>query len=380
MASTITKRTDREGSPPHSAATGPRPTMTDGTLESHVSVLIVDDEDSMRTALTRFLSQKGYKVTPAATAPEALDQLSQNSFVVALLDIRMPGMSGIDLLPEALDLDPDLAVLMLTGVSDATNATLCMRRGAVDYLTKPIELHDLTHAIKRALRRRDTMIQDRGISSWLREEVQCRTQEVIQERQKQEQITIATLEALVKALEAKSKWLSGHSARVAAFAAMVAHNLKLPDDEVESVRTAGRLHDLGMIGIREGVLNKTSQLTKEEFEHVKQHVTVGSQILAPLKHLGPIVRYVRSHHEHWNATGYPDGLKGDSIPLGARIICVAEIYDALTTHRPYQQPLSPEQAVQRLKKLAGQVIDPTVMTAVEAAIKSRKTLVFINEE
>ena len=195
MSSTTTKQTDSTARQTDSqieaaGAESTKPSLVSptDTPESDVSVLIVDDEDSMRTALTRFLSQKGYRVTPAATAHEALEQLQENRFVLALLDIRMPGMSGIDLLPEALDMDPDLAVLMLTGVTDATSAALCMQRGAMDYLTKPIELHDLTQALKRALRRRDTMIQNRGISSWLKEEVQRRTQEVLLERQKQEQI------------------------------------------------------------------------------------------------------------------------------------------------------------------------------------------------
>jgi putative nucleotidyltransferase with HDIG domain len=289
-------------------------------------------------------------------------------------------MSGIDVGPEALDIDPDIAILMLTGVQDATSAAICMQRGATDYLTKPIELQDLDRALKRAMRRRDTMLQTREISTWLRVEVERRTQELERERRKQQQLVVATLEALINALEAKNEFLAGHSARVAAFAATIAHQMGLPDDELEQIRMAGRLHDLGKIGIREAVLNKTEQLTAEEYEHIKEHVVIGSEILAPLKHLGPIVDIVRGHHEHFDGSGYPDGLKADEIPLGARIVGAAEVYDALTTERPYQEKLSPEAAVERMRKLSGTVVDPTVVEALAAAVAARATLVFLDED
>jgi len=349
-------------------------------IERPTRVLVVDDANSVRTALSRFLSHQGFSVNTAASGEEALDRLREGGYALMLLDIRMPGMSGVDVVPEALDLDPELAILMLSAMADATSAAVCMQRGAVDYLTKPIELNDLSEAIRRALRRRDTMMQNREISTWLKEEVQRRTEEVRQARQQQFKLTVATLEALVNALEGKNSWLRGHSARVAAFAATIAHHLKLPDDAVEDVRLAGRLHDLGKIGIRESVLNKTGRLTKEEFDHVKQHVLIGSQILSPLEQLGAVVPFVRSHHEHWDGSGYPDGIAGNAIPLGARIICAAEVYDALTTSRPYQEKLAPDEATDRMKLLAGKVIDPTVMAGIESAIKNRKALVFLEEE
>ncbi len=348
-------------------------------IEQPKRVLVVDDEESVRSALTRFLSNIGFSVDNAPGGVEALDLLQGEEYALMLLDVRMPGMSGYDLVPEALDAQPDLAILMLSAVGDATTAAVCMQRGAFDYLTKPIELTDLKKAIERAIRRRDTMMQNREISSWLKEEVQRRTEEVERERKKQQQLTIATLEALINAQEAKNKWLSGHSARVAAFAASVAHQLDLPDDDLEDVRMAGRLHDLGKIGVRESVLNKKGPLTDEEYHHVKQHVLIGWQILAPLQHLGPIVSYVRSHHEHWDGSGYPDGLTAEEIPIGARIICATEVYDALTTSRPYQEKLGPEQAVERMSLLAGKIIDPTVLDGMSAAVRSRKTLVFIDD-
>jgi putative two-component system response regulator len=160
---------------------------------------------------------------------------------------------------------------------------------------------------------------------------------------------------------------------------MVASEMGLNDEQVELVRTAGRLHDIGKIGIREAVLNKRGPLTAEEFEHVKSHVTIGAQILAPLSHLREVIAFVRSHHERADGTGYPDGLAGDAIPLGARILGAAEVYDALTTSRPYQDKMTPEEAVNRMRDLVGTVVDPDVHRALGAVVARRKTLVFLDE-
>ncbi len=343
-------------------------------------ILVVDDEDGIRNALVKFLTSRGYQARQASTGEEALAQLHDDDVALMLLDVRMPGMSGMDVVPEALHLSPDLAIMMLSAVTDATSAAICMQRGAIDYLTKPIELTSLAGAIERALRRRDTMLQERQISRWLKEELEHRARELERERRKLEQLSVATLEALINALEAKDRFLTGHSARVAAFAATVAQQFGMSDDEIEQVRMAGRLHDLGKIGVRESVLNKEGPLTPEEYEHVKEHVVIGSQILAPLVHLGPIVSFVRGHHEHWDGSGYPDHLKGEQIPLGARILCAAEIYDALSTARPYQPTMTPEQAVTRMRRLGGAVLDPSVLDAIASAVSRRQALVFLDEE
>jgi putative nucleotidyltransferase with HDIG domain len=153
----------------------------------------------------------------------------------------------------------------------------------------------------------------------------------------------------------------------------------MAEEDVELVRVAGRLHDIGKIGTREAVLNKQGALTPDEFEHVKQHVVIGSQILAPLGHLGDIIPAVRHHHERWDGTGYPDGLRGQEIPMGARIIGAAEVFDALSTSRAYQEKLSPENAIERIADLAGTVLDPKVYEAMASVVARRRTLVFLDE-
>jgi putative nucleotidyltransferase with HDIG domain len=344
-----------------------------------VAVLVVDDEESIRSALSRYLTGQGFEVSLAATGEEALEVLRRRKVTCMLLDVNLPGLSGIDLVPRVMQAEPDIALLMLTAVNDATAAALCMQRGALDYLTKPIDLDVLSRAIQRALARRHTKIEDQQINRWLKEEVAVRSAEVRAERANLERISVATLEALVNALEAKDPYLRGHSARVADFAATIAAEMGHDDESIEKVRTAGRLHDIGKIGIREEVLSKQGPLTDDEYEHVKQHVVVGSQILSPLVHLKEVIAFVRSHHERWDGRGYPDNLEGEAIPYGARIIGAVEIYDALTTSRPYQEKMPPATAVDRMRDLIGTVLDPAVHRALETVVRHRPTLTYLDE-
>jgi cyclic di-GMP phosphodiesterase len=344
-----------------------------------VSLLIVDDEDALRGALMRYLTQRGYTVYGAGNAAEAMSAVRAHRISAVLLDVRMPDKSGVDTVPDLLGIDGDLAIVMLTAVNDATTASLCLQRGALDYLTKPIDLAGLDRAIRNALRKRDQILEGQKLQHWLKEEVAERSAEARRERAKLERLSIATLEALVNALEAKDTYSRGHSARVADLGASVAAEMGASDDEVETVRAAGRLHDIGKIGIHETVLNKEGPLTPEEYAHVKAHVTIGSQILAPLAHLGEVIPFVRHHHEQWDGHGYPDGLSGEAIPLGARILCAAEIYDALTTARPYQEKMTPEKAVERMHQLAGRVLDPKVLQAMVAVVDRRRALVFLDD-
>ncbi len=355
--------------------------MSTKDVIGRADILVVDDEKGVRDALSRVLGKLGHTVQTADQGEQALERIrSGNSPELMLLDVGMPGIPGTEVVTEALEADPEIGILMLSGMDDATTAANCLQRGAMDYLTKPIELTELNAAVGRALRRRQAEMNSRQSSHRLRAQVLERTEELSAERTKLEDVTVATLEALINALEAKDPYLAGHSTRVAALSATIAAEMDLDDDVVEQVRTAGRLHDLGKIGIRESVLNKKTSLTEDEFEHIKQHVVIGSQILAPLTHLGSVIEFVRSHHERWDGTGYPDGLEGVDIPIGARIIGAAEIYDALTTARAYQTELSPSDATERMQLLSGAAIDPQVMDALAEAVSRRQTLVFLEEE
>ncbi len=344
---------------------------------SSVALLVVDDEEPIRNALKRFLTGQQFTVYAVSSGSEALTVLREQEIALMLADIRMPGMSGIDLVPQALEVAPDLAVVMLSAINDATTAALCMQRGAMDYLTKPLELDDLARAVQRALRRRAALTESRQLDVQLKEEFAARAAEWERERASAHRLTVATLEALVNAMEARDPYLRGHSARVADLAATIAAHMGLSDDDVEQVRLAGRLHDIGKIGTREAVMNKQGPLTPDEYEHIKQHVIIGSQILSPLAHLGPVLGGVRSHHERWDGAGYPDGLRGEEIPIAARIIGASEIYDALCTSRPYQEKMPSAQAIRRMGELVGTVLDPKVFAALAEVVTRRRSLVFL---
>jgi putative two-component system response regulator len=353
----------------------------DGADASSIAkrLLVVDDEDSIRNALTRFLSTRGFEVENASSGAAALRILGRERFTLMLCDVRMPGMTGLDVLHKALADDPDLAVVMLTAVNDAVTATEALSGGAFDYLVKPVELHQLEGALERALHKRTLVREQRRVEQLIRDEVASRTKELEHEQAALRSLTVSVAETLINAMEAKSIYLRGHSQRVAELAASIADGLSLDADTVEAVRMAGHLHDVGKIGIREEVLNKPGKLTPEEFAHVKDHVRIGMEILAPLQHLGVVLDYIHDHHEHVDGSGYPRGLPGTEISLGGRILCAADTFDALTSRRAYRDPMSPRETVEYLASSVGQLLDGTVYDVLRRIVLRRKTLVFIDD-
>jgi putative two-component system response regulator len=360
--------------------TSPTATLTNLVIgdDEPRAILVVDDEDAIRLALARFLSMRGYTVHTAEDATSAMAVLRRERCSLLLCDVRMPGKSGIDLVPEALDLDPDLAIVMLTAVNDAPTAAQILARGAMDYLMKPIELDTLLQAVQRVMHRRDLSVERRNVERIIREEVSSRTSDLEREKSSLRQMTVQVVDALINAQEAKDQYLRGHSQRVAELAASMAEELGLNPDLVEEVRLAGRLHDVGKIGIRESVLNKPGALTAEEFEHVKEHVQIGVEILSPLRHLSSVLTYVLDHHEHWDGSGYPRGIAGDAISLGGRILCAADAFDAITSQRAWRSPMSPEATVEYLAGQAGTLLDPGVFDVLASVVRRRKALVFID--
>jgi putative two-component system response regulator len=338
-------------------------------------LLVVDDEELITKALSRYLGSRGYEVDTACSGEAALEALSRSRFSLMLCDVRMPGLSGLEVVPRALEIDGDLAIMMLTGVNDAPTATGALATGAIDYLLKPVELAELHQAIERALHRRELEIDRRTVERMIREEVASRTEELEQEKLALRAMSIATVESLVNAMEARDVYLRGHSQRVAELAASIAAELKLDEDTVEHVRIAARIHDIGKIGIQEAVLNKPGPLTREEYEHVKEHVGIGIDILAPLKHLGPALLYVEDHHEHWDGQGYPARKSGEDISIGGRILAAADAYDALTSQRAYRVAKRPRETVEYLSARSGDLLDPRVYQAMANVILRQKSLV-----
>jgi cyclic di-GMP phosphodiesterase len=343
-------------------------------------ILVVDDQSSVREAIEAHLSRQGYEVVIAAAGEEALEILARQKISCMLADARLFGTSNGELLSLSFKRNPHLAVVVLTSVPDVGDAVRYLQYGALDYLAKPLDLTALEASVQRALRRRGELIQERGAARVLKEEVVKLAADVAIERSKVQGMAVATLEALVKVVEAQDPWFTGHSLRVAQLAASIAAEIGRSDEEVELVRDAGRLHDIGMICVPEGLQSKEGSLSPAEFEHIKKHTVVGAQILRPLPHLSTVSTFIRSHHERWDGKGYPDALLGDSIPWGARLIGAAEVYDALTTARPYREQLTPELAVERMSELTGTVLAPEVLRALAAVVDRGSALVFVGDE
>ena len=313
------------------------------------------------------------------SGPAAIALLERERFVVMLCDVRMPQMSGLDVVPRALDIDGDLAVLMLTAVNDAASATDALTHGALDYLVKPITLTDLHLAVERAVHRRQLGIDRRNVERLIREEVMLRTRELERETAALHELTIGIAETLLNAMEAKHAYLRGHSRRVSEQAASVAEELGLDADLVENVRLAGRLHDIGKIGIREDILNKPGALTAEEYAHVKEHVRVGMEILEPLRHIPIALEFIHDHHEHFDGSGYPRALAGERITIGGRILAACDAFDAMTSRRAFREAYDREQTIAYLEDEVGRLLDPAVFAALKKVVLRHKTLTFIDD-
>ncbi len=338
--------------------------------ESLRRVLIVDDEETIRLALARFLSNRGYVVETAESGAAALTALAREQAAVMLCDLRMPGMTGLQVVPRALQIDPDLAVVMLTAMSDAQSATEALTAGAADYLVKPVELPALQQAVEAALGRRSRQLRRHHVERLIRTEVALRTADLVREQQALRALTVNVAHALVNAMEAKDVYLRGHSERVGALGARIARLLDASPVDTECLRTAGRLHDIGKIGLREAILHKAGPLTHEEFQHVKSHVQLGLEILAPLEQLGAARAFVADHHEHWDGSGYPRGIAGEAITWGGRILTAADAFDALTSKRAYRDPMTSEGALAYLATQQGSLLEARVYEALTVAVRS----------
>jgi putative two-component system response regulator len=332
-------------------------------------ILVVDDESTIRLALSRFLRTRGFHVDVADSGSAALETLAHERFALMLCDLRMPGLSGLEVVPRALQLDEDLGIIMLTAVNDASSATDALSSGAFDYLTKPVELPDLQAAVERALVRRTRNRERKSIDRLIREEVAIRTAQLEREKGALRDLTVSVAETLINAMEAKDLYLRGHSHRVAELAAAIAAELGESEQVVTQIHTAGRLHDVGKIGIREAILNKNGPLSAEEFAHVKDHVRIGLEILQPLQHLGDALLFIRDHHEHWDGTGYPHGRAAEAITIGGRVLTAADAFDALTSKRAYRDPMTAQTTLDYLRTQVHRLLDPRVYEALVAVIQ-----------
>ncbi len=326
-------------------------------------VLIVDDEGPIRGLIAQILNQYGYECETAAGVDEALALLQERRFSLLISDINMPGRTGLDLLAEAVRLDEDMAVVMVTAVDDRGVAVHTLEMGAYGYIIKPFGKNELLISIANAIRRRELEINNRKYSKELELMVQERTKKLMEAESESREAREETIYRLAKAAEFRDNETAQHTLRIGAYAGILCQRAGFDEDFCEQMRVASLLHDVGKIGIPDAILLKPGALTAEEFGVIKTHADIGYRILedsrSPLLLMGAVIAH--THHERFDGTGYPQGLKGRDIPLPGRITAICDVFDALTSHRVYKAAMPVEEALAILKEGRGSHFDPGLL-------------------
>jgi len=333
-------------------------------LEPYVDrekVLVVDDEEAIREVVTTLLDAQGYQCTACANGRLALEAFRKDTFDLVLSDIVMPEMDGLKLLSELRRDDPDVPVIMVTAMHDIAIALEAIRAGAYDYILKPFEKDQLYLSVRRALEHRRLVIENRTYQSDLEQLVAERTQQLSIALQDLEQSYDYTLEALGGALDAKDAETEGHCQRVTAFTITIAKAMGVDKALLRHIARGAFLHDIGKMGVPDSILRKPGPLTAEEREIMRRHCDIGYQVLERIPFLKEAAEIVLSHQECYDGSGYPRGLKGEQIPLGARIFAVADTLDAMISDRPYRKALPISAAREEIRRYSGRQFDPRVV-------------------
>ncbi len=345
--------------------------LTPLSLPSHrtIKILIIDDEPNVLSVLYSLLSPS-HECKTAGSAIEALEYLKEESYDLVLSDIMMPGMTGLELLAEITRLSRETVVIMISGNLNIQSAIEAMRRGAFDYVTKPFNLSDVETAVARAIRHQSLLKANQQYEQHLEQLIGVRTNELTIANtnlnttlEKLYMNYRATLHALAAALEARDVETKGHSERVVAYCLRLGKEIGLTDRQLITLEHGALLHDIGKIGVPDGILLKRGALTEDEWTHMRRHVEYGAQILRGIDFLEGATQIVSQHHERYDGSGYPHRMEGDQICLGARIFAVADAVDAMTSDRPYRAGRSFDDAADELIRCSGAHFDPTVVQA-----------------
>ncbi len=325
-------------------------------------ILVVDDEEAIREIVCAILAAAGYTWQQASSGMEALALLnSGEAFELMLSDLMMADLDGIGLLERTKEKFPDMPVVMVTAVHDISVALAAIRNGAYDYLLKPFEREQLLNAVGRALENRRLKVENRTYQTNLEALVKARTDQLQAALVELERSYDITLEALGDALDFKDAETQGHSKRVTAFTMAIAKAMGLPKERIDVIARGAFLHDIGKIAIPDRILLKPGKLDEKEKEIMREHCYNGYQMLKKIPFLAEACEIVYSHQEHFDGSGYPRGLKGEEIPLGARIFSVADTLDAIISDRPYRAARSLAEARKEIQIWAGRQFDPAVV-------------------
>lgn len=331
-------------------------------------ILLIDDEVNILKIYGDFLNQAGYDVESICNPADVFERLKQNSIDVVVTDIIMPIIDGKEILTHIRHHHENMPVVVMSAIVDVEEAVDVMRKGAFDYLPKPIKQDKLIETVQRALRYRECEIEKRILDSE-NEEYQQNLEDKADERlfqlekviQSVEQLHFDTVRMLASAINEKEPYLSGHSERVMSMATELAREMQLSEHEIKNLEYASLLHDVGKIAIPDQILNKTDDLTKNDFERIQQHPVIGQKIVSQVQFFLNVAVIIRFHHEHFDGSGYPDCLVGNDIPIESRIISVADAFDAMTFDRPHRSAMQPEDALIVLRSGKNREFDPNIV-------------------
>lgn len=329
--------------------------------EQRPRILIVDDEASVRVLLSRLLESNGYECVLASNVGEARARLSCEPFHLLLCDVRMPGESGLDLIKEVMPIYPELAVVLVSALDDPEVARVALEQGAYGYILKPFKTNEILIQVANALRRRELEIARRVHVRELERRVDERTQELQIALRDLRQSMEGIVRAMSLAVESRDPYTAGHQRRVAELSRAIARELGMGPERIEGLYMAGLIHDLGKIAVPAEILSKPAKLNRIEFDLIKCHPEVGYEILKPLQFPWPIADMVRQHHEKMDGSGYPLGLTGEEILPESRILVVADVVEAIVSHRPYRPALGIERALEEVEKNRGILYDAEVV-------------------
>ena len=320
---------------------------------SAARILVVDDEYFITEIVSCWLASEGHRCTMASGGEDALRLLSHESYDLVISDINMPGMTGIELFHKVRELHPDVAMILATAVDDRETAIQALHQGAYGYMIKPLDGDEVLIAAENALERRRLQLLSNDYHRKLEQEVRDRTEEIHQTR---EEISLL----LVAASEFRDLDTGTHVRRIGLYAEALATALGWSPEAAEEMRLAAPMHDIGKIGVPDRILLKPGRLTDDEFEAIKEHVDIGARLLrssdVPL--LGRAREIAQSHHEKWDGSGYPQGRSGEEIPASARLVAIADVYDALTHDRVYRPALCEAEAIEIMQRGRGSHFDP----------------------
>jgi putative two-component system response regulator len=324
-------------------------------IKSKGRILIVDDEIYIQEVLRATLQDAGFECVTVDSTESALSALASDGFDLVFADIRMPGKQGTELLRDIKSSYPNVVVIMITAVDSAGPAIESIRMGAYDYIIKPFNLDQILVAAERGLDKIRLENANREYQKYLEQIAEERAAET-------RRLFYSMTQAFIRLLDLKAPFNEGHALRVAEKSRYVARELRMTEDGVRKVYLAALLHDVGMILVEDVLLNKQSALTPEEQRYMQSRGTRIEEVLKPVLDDEEVLKFIRHNREHYDGTGYPAGLKGNLIPLGARVISVAETFDAIISGRPYRLPKSPQEAIKELARCAQSQFDPQVVT------------------